>query len=489
MWRASAFLARRSLRAHRRVWAAVFAATTAAAALIGAFAFVVGSLLLAQPPVDRHAGADAVVAADQNVTYTAKPWGSEPQTATTYLPERVRLDRSAVAKAAAADGVAKAVADDSVPVALGGGSGGTGAGGASAVGRSWASAALTPYRLTDGHTPRTSTEVVVDGALAAAAGSKPGDRVTLQVDGLPADAAQAVRDAPGVKAATGVLRSSVVLARREFGDPMLDRFPVLGVTADQLPGTLDPHVTAGDPADLTGKGTVAVGKDRAADLDVGLGDTVKLRLGDGTQVRLRVVALYERTLGLGEFMLPREALAGHVSAPRDQQILIRSADGGSASASAVRRALSPYTGVQVRTATADDVRIAPPSSDQDNALVIIGVGVIGGFALLAVISTLSLITVGRRPEFRLLRMVGAGRRQVRRMLILETGLVAVAGLAVGTLVAAVPLVAFAVSTTGSVPYLPPVQYGVLALAVTVAAGAGAVWPGSSGGRFVLKRRM
>ncbi|MER5846768.1 FtsX-like permease family protein [Streptomyces sp. NPDC002012] len=855
--RASAFLARRSLKAHRRAWAAVFAATTAAATLIGAFAFVVGSLLLAQPPVDRYAGADAVVAADQQVTYTAKPWGSKPQTAKTYLPERVRLDRSAVAKAAAADGVAKAVADDSVPVAVGGGTGG---GAASGVGRSWESAALTPYRLTDGHAPRTPTEVVVDSALAAAVGSKPGSHVTLQVDGaprpytvsgvadtrhrgaapavfftgqrltalaghpgtvdaigiiaekgvsadalrasldaalpdrahddreirvltgsergqaeyvdalgargdllpllasiagtvlmvallviattlsqavhqrsgelallravgatprqlrsavgrevsrvagaaavlggiaavplgllmrsllttdplplpvpvwlpfaagataaalvslaarpvsmlaarsitrlrpaaalgaarapepsepgrlrtvcgavlavagvgsagaataqggqaaamaasgaatsliiavallgpwtarvamrvlgtpvrraggvsgflaaksaaahhrrlgaaitpivlvvafvcvqlaanstleraadrqaaaalradlvatgpaagLPSAAVRAVRKAPGVAAATGVLRSGVVLAHREMGDPKLDRFPVLGVTADQLSGTLDPHVTAGDLADLTGRGTVAVGKDRAADLDIGTGDTVKLRLGDGTQVRLRVVALYERALGLGEFMLPREALTGHVSAPHDRQILIRSEHGGAASASAVRRALAPYAGVRVRTATADDVRIAPSTSDEDNALIIIGVGVIGGFALLAVISTLSLITVGRRPEFRLLRMVGAGRRQVRRTLVLETGLVAVTGLVTGTLVAAVPLVAFAVSTAGSPPYLPPVQYGVLVLAVTVAAGAGAMWPGSSGGRFVLGRRV
>ncbi|MGW2179543.1 FtsX-like permease family protein [Streptomyces sp. NPDC001732] len=858
--RASAFLALRSLKHHRRAWAAVFAATTAAAALIGAFAFVLGSLLLAQPPVERYAGADAVVAVDQKVTYTAKPWGSEPQTATAYLPERVRLDRSAVARAAAADGVAKAVADDSVPVAVGGAGAGTGAGGTSAVGRSWASAALTPYRLTDGHAPRTSTEVVIDSALAAAAGSRPGDHVTLQSDGpprrytvsgvadtghrgaspavffteqrltalaghpdtvdaigivaekgvpahelrasletalpdrthgdrgvriltgpergqaeyvdalgargdllpllasiagtvlmvallviattlsqavhqrsgelallravgasprqlrsavgrevsrvagaaavlggvgavplgllmrsllttdplplpvpvwlpfaagatavvlvasaarpvsmlaarsitrlrpaaalgaarapepgepgrlrtvigvglavagvgsagaataqggqaaavaasgaatsliiavallgpwiargamrvlgaplrraggvsgflaarsaaahhrrlgaaitpivlvvafvcvqlaagstmeraadrqaaaalradlvvtgpatgLPADAARAVRRAPGVMAATGVLRSGVVLAHREMGDPKLDRFPVMGVTADQLPGTLDPRVTAGDLADLTGNGTVAVGKDRADDLGIRTGDTVKLRLGDGTEVRLRVVALYERALGLGEFMLPHEALAGHVSAPRDQQILIRSEHGGPAAAAAVRRALAPYTDAQVRTATADDARIAPVSSDQDDALIVIGVGVIGGFALLAVISTLSLITVGRRPEFRLLRMVGAGRRQVRRMLVLETGLVAVTGLAIGTLVAAVPLVAFAVSVAGSVPYLPPVRYGALVLAVVVAAGAGAVWPGSSGGRFVLKHRV
>ncbi|WP_405749882.1 FtsX-like permease family protein [Streptomyces sp. NBC_00012] len=851
--RAPAFLARRSLKAHRRAWGSVFTAATAAAALIGAFALVVGSLLLARPPVQRYAGADAVVAADQRVTYTAKPWGSEPQTATAYLPERVRLDRSVVARTAAAQGVAKAVADDSVPLTVAG-EGGAAPGSA----RSWAAAALTPYRLTDGRPPRTGGEVVLDGALAAATGSRTGDRVTLQVDGaprpytvsgvagtahrggspavflterrltalaghpgtvdaigvlaeegvatdalraalektlpdrargdrdvrvltgpergqaeypdalgargellpvlasitgtvfmvallviastlsqavhqrsgelallravgatprqlrsavgrevsrvagaaavlggiasvplgllmrsllttdalplpvpvwlpfaataaaaalvalaarpvavlaarsitglrpaaalgaarapesgepgrvrtvagavlamagvsaagaataqggqaaamaasgaatsliiavallgpwiarvatrvlgtpvrraggvagflaarsaaahhrrlgaaitpivlvvafvcvqlaagstleraagrqaaaalradlvvtgpaagLPAGAARAVREAPGVVAATGVLRSGVVLAHREMGEPKLDRFPVLGVTADQLSGTLDPRVTAGDPADLTGSGTVAVGEDRASDLGVGIGDSVELRLGDGTEVRLRVVALYERALGLGEFMLPREALAGHVSVPRDQQILVRSADGGAASA--VRRALAPYPGARVRPATADDVRIAPPSSDQDNAMIIIGVGVIGGFALLAVVSTLSLITVGRRPEFRLLRTVGAGRRQVRRMLVLETGMVAVAGLAVGTLVAAVPLLAFALSVTGSVPYMPPAQYGMLALAVTVTAGAGTLWPGwSGGGRSVLGRR-
>lgn len=54
--RASAFLARRSLATHRRAWAAVIVATGAAAALIGAFAFVIGSLLVAAPPVQRYAG-------------------------------------------------------------------------------------------------------------------------------------------------------------------------------------------------------------------------------------------------------------------------------------------------------------------------------------------------------------------------------------------------------------------------------------------------
>lgn len=824
----------------------MFAATAATAALIGAFALVLGSLLPAQPPVEHYAGADAVVAADQKVSYTAKPWGSEPRTTTAYLSERARLDRAVVAKAAAADGVAKAVADDSVPLTLGGG--------ARAVGRSWPSAVLTPYELTSGRAPRSADEVVIDRALAPAA-AKVGSTVKLQMDGaarpytisgvadagsrgvnapavfftearltalaghpgtvdavgivardgvssdalrdslgdalpdrtdtgrgirvltgpargeaehldalggrgdllallgsiagtvlmvallvlsttvsqavhqrsgelallravgatprqlrsavgrevsrvagaavvlggvgaiplgllmrsllttdqlplpvplwlplaaavaaavfvagaarpvallaarsitgmrpaaalsaarapepgepgrlrtgagmllavagvgsagaamaqggqaaavaasgaatslviavallgpwiaraatrvlgaplrraggasgflaaksaaahhrrlgaaitpvvlvvafvcvqltagatleraadrqaaaalradlvvtapagLPADAAAAVRKAPGVAAATGVLRSSVMLAHHEMGDPKLDRYPVLGVTADELSGTVDPGVASGDLAALTGRSTVAVGKDRADELGVGIGDRVRLRLGDGTQTRLRVVAVYERALGLGEFMLPREALTGHVSAARDARILVRS-EAGSAAASA-RRAVAPYAGAQVRAATADDVRIAPSSSEEDDALIVIGVGVIGGFALLAVVSTLTLITVGRRREFRLLRLVGAGRRQVTRMLFLETGLVAVAGLTIGTAVAAIPLTAFAVSAAGTVPYLEPVRYGVLAGAVLVAAVAGVVIPGTSGGR--VRRR-
>ncbi|MFD3658189.1 FtsX-like permease family protein [Streptomyces sp. NPDC058620] len=110
----------------------------------------------------------------------------------------------------------------------------------------------------------------------------------------------------------------------------------------------------------------------------------------------------------------------------------------------------------------------------------------------AAVRTLALIPVGRRGEFRLLRVAGAGRRQVSRTLLVETGLFSATGLAVGTLVAAVPLVAFSVSVTvtvtGAMPYLPPGRYGALAAAVVVAATIGTVGPGSSDGRFALKRR-
>ncbi|NEA16760.1 ABC transporter permease, partial [Streptomyces halstedii] len=92
------------------------------------------------------------------------------------------------------------------------------------------------------------------------------DLMVTAPGGLPSEVAGTVRGVPGVAAATGVLRSAVVLAHREAGEPVLDRLPVLGVTPGQLEGTLDAGVTEGDLGDLRGTGTVAVGADRAGSL-------------------------------------------------------------------------------------------------------------------------------------------------------------------------------------------------------------------------------
>ncbi|MEV0091466.1 FtsX-like permease family protein [Streptomyces sp. NPDC050738] len=847
MRRASAFLAIRSLKSHRRSWSAVFVAIAAAGALLGAFAMVIGTLLFAHPPVERLGAADAVVAADQQVKYTAKPWGSEPTTVSAYLPERSRLDTSVLAKVRAADGVAKAIPDNTL--ALEAGSAGT------ATGRAWSAAELTPYKLTSGHAPTAPDEVVLDTRLTASAGMppagttpadrrtsstaplRPGSTVWLQTDGparpykvsglaettqpgtpsafftdrqlsaltghptaldaigviaepgvstdalydsvraalpdhsvrvltgegrglaehldsagarseqlqllgsiggtvlmvallviattisqavhqrsrelallravgatprqlrsavgrevtrvsrfavcagiagavplglflrsllttdalplpapaavlvlapvaaaalvmaaarpvaalaarkatsarpaeamrtasapeasapgkvrsglglvlavagfaaagtatvqggqaaaaavsasaltliiavallgpsiarvatrvlgaplrrmsgpsgylaasaltgharrlgaaltpialvvaficvqlssgatidraseaqaaasvradiavsgppagIPASVAEAVRNTPGVTAATGSLHSTVVIAHREAGDPALTRYPVQGVTPGHLTSMLDPDVTAGDLGRLTGPDTVAVGKDRAESLGVEPGDTVELRYGDGTKARLHVVATYERALGVGDFLLPHDQLAVHVTAPRDSRVLV--AVDSPKAAAAVQAALSPYTGLHLAPATGADVR-PTPEPDQKNMLVI-GVGVIGGFTVLAVVSTLALITIGRRRELDLLRLVGAGRRQVARMLALETALITTAGLVIGTVVAAVPLMAFGLTAAGTLPYLPPADYAVIALTVTAAAAAGTLIP-------------
>ncbi|MFD8971521.1 hypothetical protein [Streptomyces sp. NPDC059593] len=269
--------------------------------------------------------------------------------------------------------------------------------------------------------------------------------------------AEQVRRQPGVTAATDVLRSTVVLARTVAGAPRLDRLPVLGVDADGLKGTLDPGVVAGDLAGLAGRGTVAVGADMAGSLDARPGSTVALRLGDGTEKRLRVVAVYARSLALGEFLLPKAELAPHMTDPYPARVLAAKGDAPSGPA---------VVPEQVTTAGAELNGIV-------SAAVLTA---IGALTVLSVLSTLALIGAGRRGELALLTQVGASAGQVRRMLGLEAGFLTATGLLLGGVVAALPLTAFAWALTGGLPYLPPAQAALLAGTVVVTVVAGVFLP-------------
>ncbi|MFD8629570.1 FtsX-like permease family protein [Streptomyces hygroscopicus] len=305
-------------------------------------------------------------------------------------------------------------------------------------------------------------------------------RQTLRADlavradgGLPAGAVERIREVPGVRAATEVVPGTVLLARRQLGSPELERLPVFGVTPERLTGTLDPGVRDGDLTRLR-PGTVAVGADRADSLGVRPGSTVTLRFGDGQQARLRVVATYERSLALGDFLLSRDELLRHTSMPGAGRILVRAEP--DADRKAVTKALAQAApGARVER---DPAPVRGESTDQ--ALVevvsVAVVGAIGGFTVIAVLSTLALIAVGRRPELRLLRLAGAGRGQLRRMLRLEAAATVVTGLVVGAVVASVPLLAFSTAMAGTVPYLPPVQAAVIVAVVVITTAAGTLPP-------------
>ncbi|MDX3228456.1 FtsX-like permease family protein [Streptomyces sp. ME19-01-6] len=291
--------------------------------------------------------------------------------------------------------------------------------------------------------------------------------------GLPGGAVERIRDVPGVRAATDVVHGTVVLARREAGEPRLDRLPVLGVTPKGLPHTLDSGVRDGSLRALR-PGTVAVGGDRARSLDARPGSTVTLRFGDGTEAKPRVVAVYERSLALGDFLLSRDELLAHTTMPGPGRVLVTVAPG--ADRAAVARALAAAVpGARVEQDPAP-IQVEPEDQTLVEVVTVAAVSAIGAFTVIAVLSTLSLITIGRRPELRLLRLAGAGRRQLRRMLRLEAAATAVTGLAVGAAVASVPLLAFSVAMARTVPYLPPVQGLVIVAVVAVTAAAGTLAP-------------
>ncbi|MGA4841562.1 FtsX-like permease family protein [Streptomyces sp. G45] len=308
------------------------------------------------------------------------------------------------------------------------------------------------------------------------------DLVVRADAGLPAGAVERIRRTPGVRAATEVVHSTVVLARREAGEPVLERLPVLGVTTPGLTRALDPDVSAGALSRLR-PGHVAVSRDRARDLGARVGSTVALRFGDGVAARLKVVAVYERGLGVGDFLFSHAELTRHMSGggPAGRRVLV------AADASGARALAGAAPGARIERGAGparDAVRVEP--EDQALGTVVGGavVAAIGAFTVIAVLSTLTLIGVGRRPELTLLRRAGAGRAHLRRMLRLEAAATALTGLTVGTAVALVPLLAFSLTAAGTLPYLPPTQ---ALLVVTVIALT--TWAGTMGAaRRVLRGR-
>ncbi|MEV4017634.1 FtsX-like permease family protein [Nonomuraea angiospora] len=273
--------------------------------------------------------------------------------------------------------------------------------------------------------------------------------------------AAAARRVPGVRAVTEVLRTSVRID--------LEKYAVQAVTPGGLDRTMDLDVVAGS-LDGLGDTSAAISRTAAERLDTGLGDRLKLVLGDGTPAEVRVVAIYARGLGFGDLTLSRELVAGHVDDPRGT-VLVSGGD-----PEALRRA----SGVPVLDG-AGTAQVESPNA----AVTYVAMGLIIAFCAIAVVNTLAMSTLARSRELALLRVVGTTRRQAVRMLRAETLTATVVAVALGTAISLVTLAAFSAGMTGSaLPYVPPTGYLAVVAAVAALALAATAVPG----RFALRSR-
>ncbi|MFD1542016.1 ABC transporter permease [Nonomuraea guangzhouensis] len=281
---------------------------------------------------------------------------------------------------------------------------------------------------------------------------------------VPSGTAAAVRGLPGVEAVTEVLRTSVRVG--------LDKYGAQAVTADGLGRTMDLDVVAGS-LDRLDDGSVAVSRTAAERLGVSAGAKLRLTLGDGTPAELRVVAIYSRGLGFGDLTLSHTLVAGHVDDPLGTVLV---------AAPSVTRAdlerAAPGVGVLDRAQAVE----AGAANAEVNY---VAMGLIIAFTAIAVVNTIAMSTSSRSRELALLRLVGTTRRQVLRMLSLETLVAVGIAVALGTGIALVTLAAFSTGMTGSVvPHIPPLTY----LAVIAAAAALALLATALPARLVLSRR-
>ena len=302
-------------------------------------------------------------------------------------------------------------------------------------------------------------------AAQTRAGLLADDVVTGPAPGLPPGVAAAVRATPGVSAATGVVRGTVF---SDAAGPV--GYPAQGVDPAELAATMDLDVGAGRLADLHGA-AVAVDTLTADALDLRVGDRFQGWYGDGTTADLRVVAVYRRGLGFAAMTLPRDRLAPHTPAGRDDAVLVRATPAGAA---AIRLVLPP--GAQLLPRSAYQVGLDRNLADNAWTQRMV-TAVLVAYAVVAALNALALYTAGRRRELALLRLAGATRAQVLRTVRLERVLLLGLALVLGGAIAAGTLVPMVHGTTGtSVPYVPAAGW-VAVLGGTVLVGvAGTTLP-------------
>ncbi|UUA08644.1 MULTISPECIES: ABC transporter permease [Streptomyces] len=284
--------------------------------------------------------------------------------------------------------------------------------------------------------------------------------VTADQGALPPDALRRVERTPGVTAAVGLLRTSVLVPATGVLTPVSAQ-GVTG-TARALTAVQDLDVERGQ---LTLKrGEIALDASVADNANVRVGDRIRVHLPDGTRATPLVAATYGRGMGLSQVTLNRADLARHVSSSFDTELWVK---GGTA------QALAPLGRVLER---ADYTTAASLDRELNGWANRVMAAVLGGFAAVAAVNTLVMTVLDRRGELGTLRLLGSTRRQVLRMVRWEALLVAVAGITLGTAIALATLVPMMRGLTGQGPYIPPLVYGSFAASILVLGVAAATLP-------------
>ncbi|MET7990333.1 ABC transporter permease [Amycolatopsis sp. NPDC005232] len=291
------------------------------------------------------------------------------------------------------------------------------------------------------------------------------DAVVAAPAGVSPELLRRVQDAPGVAAASEYVTSTVFVTAPYDDSQDDDGHAALGLTAGSAAQTTSAKVAAGSLDALTGD-AVALPASVATELHRGVGDVVTLRLGDGREVTVRVVALVDQRAGFETLLFPAGLLAAHTTAGLAPQVLVRAAPG--VDQARLTASLTTATaGQPVSVGDRESLLAAHATGDAVGAWVnYLMIGMIIGYTVISVVNTLVMATARRRREFGLQRLGGFTRTQVLRMAGVEGGLIATIGVVLGTVVSAGAIVPFCLVATGS-----PLPTGPIGIYLTVVATA------------------
>lgn len=196
---------------------------------------------------------------------------------------------------------------------------------------------------------------------------------------------------------------------------------------DVIPLHFDIDVVAGT-LDGAGAGDVALHTGQAEDLAVGLGDSVELEFSDGQTSTFNVAAIFADNAVVGSWLIDTADWDLYLTAQQDAFITALTAPGYTAEEA--REVLDRVTLAYPQLNVRDQVEFQETQESQiDSFLAVVNafLAISLVVALMGVANTLALSVFERTRELGLLRAVGMSRRQARRMIRWEGGIVAVFG--------------------------------------------------------------
>jgi len=204
-----------------------------------------------------------------------------------------------------------------------------------------------------------------------------------------------------------------------------------GVSADSLDRAVVLDYTSGSTAGLGGRGLLVDAK-TAKEKGWQVGTTVPATFLSGTRLDLKVGGIYDSSPILGSYAVSLDTLQAGGVKPLDSYVLINVAEG--ADAAAVKSALDARLTGHPEVALKDQTEFKAEQRGSLNQLLyliyaLLGLAIV--IAVLGIVNTLALSVTERTREIGLLRAVGMSRRQLRRMVRLESVVISVFGAVLG----------------------------------------------------------
>ncbi|CAM5515056.1 ABC transporter permease [Streptomyces pilosus] len=196
------------------------------------------------------------------------------------------------------------------------------------------------------------------------------------------------------------------------------------------------ETVAGKLADAYRPDSMSVHEDFAKDHDVRIGSTIEVAFKDGTtgSLTVRAITSSEGVVDAGAMYTSTATLAKYVPAdrmPLDQLVFASAKEGQQDAAyTALKKALDDFPQYKVR----DQTDYKEALQDQIGQLLNMIYGLLAlaiVVAVLGVVNTLALSVVERTREIGLMRAIGLSRRQLRRMIRLESVVIALFGALLG----------------------------------------------------------